>query len=811
MTLRPLLTSIFLISICAQTALAQQRAMTIRAGEHPNYSRLVIPGTNDLAWEFRTFGREATLMLPTSSITYDTSRIFDRIPRARILKTTAEVVGDETYITLVLGCDCNVSTAIEGGGLIIDVRDSAPSPADATTVEAGATDTTPPQNTAQEVVERPISRPAVGANAPPEPTDQPSAPSGIPNDLADLLIAQLNKAAEQGIVELNDQEEPPAPSQAPMQAAEPQDPTPPQPDDTGLTPRFEAIDGLDGVAERMQQALDDVAGASDLGGSVRITIPEELAQPPKRQNNGRRPPADKVVADTDPDLQCVDDELLDVGYWADERSYSVQVADLQSRVFGEFDEPNLGAVLELARFFIFFGLGTEAKSLLDDLKLEEFQSDLLMEIANTVEGKPHFDGGILDSAANCTGAVAMWRTAALDTTETQPLPDADEVIATFSELPIEVRRIIGPRLVKSFLARDQRTEASQIFAIVERAAGNHGDEHELMRAELALLNGDHGAAEQIYWTLVYENSASSGIAATALVTSMLDRDAQIPANVLSVLEALAFEYRGSELGKDLLLTAIKAKAGTNELADAIKTALAEIEASPDMSQAYFNAVDDILADASLSETGDVAYLSVIFDNWQIVESEVLRDETKIKVAQEVMGAGLANTARDVLATLSDANEIEVRPILAEAAMRLNDRATVINLQTALPDDQLLRALASRALGGLGQHEEALTVATGVDDLPGTASLAWRAGVWDAVDDTTDLPVKLLSQFMRARNDAESTKPSLDPDTAVDYSVPEIAVTTAIPKQDDITLKLAEDLRLQSSTLRQFLSTTIAGM
>lgn len=769
--------------LSTQLAFGQQSEVLIRAGEHATYSRLVIPAGNGAAWELRSFGREATLMIPGDNISFLTERIFDRIPRTRLLNIDTEISDGNTYVNLSLACDCSVDASIEGNNILLDIKDEA---------EQSAELVEKPEN---EGVERPIPRPEeIAESSSPEPDN------GVPSDLAERLISQLNKAAEQGIIELNDidpqlMEETSVPISPPEESLEVSEP---------LQPIIETLDGLDSVAERMQQELKKASGSDDLNNSVRITIPDELVELDPSNRPIRKNPTKNVVPAEDLS-HCIDDELLDVSYWADVRPYSEQVATLQTRVFGEFDEPDPEAVLELARFYIFFGLGTEAKSLLKDVEVDQYQSDILIEIANTVEGKAYLSGGLLDKSAGCSGAVELWRTAALDTEETQPISDTDSLIDRFAELPIEVRRLVGPRLVKSFITRGQRTAANQVFSIIERAAGYHGDQHELRRADLQKLDGEFAEAEKIYWKLVYDNSEVSATAASELVQSMLARNAAIPQNVVSVLQSLAFEFRGTDEGVNLLLTTVRAKAGSNGVAEAISMSLDEIQVNQDNSDIYYEVIDTILSQTSASDLGAVQYLNLIFDNLQLVKGENITDGTKRTVASNVMAAGLPNTALEILQSLANPDSDAVRLIAAEASVRIRDPEIAIELNQAQPNDSSLAELASVALSTLGQHAAALDALKRANVDQNFSSLAFRAGDWLPASKSESRSIQLLSSFMM---NSQETNP---PASELDVTNPEDAVIQTVAKEEEITLKYASDVETQSSTIRKFLQETIEEM
>jgi len=83
------------------------------------------------------------------------------------------------------------------------------------------------------------------------------------------------------------------------------------------------------------------------------------------------------------------------------QNYSEQVSQLQNDVFGEFDKPNRQGIIKLVQFYIFFGMGVEAISVLNDLDFEDEQSKLLAEMASILEDVPSISHGILENFYRC--------------------------------------------------------------------------------------------------------------------------------------------------------------------------------------------------------------------------------------------------------------------------------------------------------------------------------------------------------------------------------------------------------------------------
>lgn len=776
----PLVVGLILLAIPAFA----QNAVQIRAGEHSDYSRLVIPVPSDSQWELISSGRKAILLLPELDRSFNTERIFDRIPKTRVLSVSSETSSGNTRIEISMACACDIVAKIEAATLILDVYDEKSEKTEiAAETEASDTPNEPSEeeDNVTDGVSKPTPRPTISNNA--EEPSNPDAPK-TPEDLADRLITQLTKAAEQGLVDLADppSEEKKQPNTSPVE--EPAETNQNAQNNNGLLePDEQSLDGLGAVGSRMEQALKDAS--NDLGGSVRITVPEgSIAEPDKRTKPKKK--SDPKPTETAKN-NCPDDEQLDVQFWADERPFSEQLSTLQSRIFGEFDEPDPETVLELVRLYIFYGLGTEATSLLKDVGFTDPQSELLREIANTAEGKPFIPNGILDKAVDCPGAVSMWRAAALDTVETQPITDTSAILKSFAELPIEARRLIGPRLVTSFLNRGQREVANQVFDIVDRAAGDHGQMHEFQRAKLTLLEGQAEEAEGMFWELVYNNTDQSDSALIALVDSRLARGEAIPENVMTVLEAQSFQARGSDIGHQLRLTEVRAKAGSGGVREALKIATSEIEASPDLAGEYFATANLILEQTSASETGEVEYATTIFENLDMITSDAISEPVTKKIASQMLTLGLPEVAQNMLDSLEPAQDLKTAEIYASAQLLRDDPNAALETLNSNPMTPQTASLKAKALSKLLEHDAALEViADQTEDLK--VNYAWRAGDWNTAAKSRDPDVSDLAKFMRDRQ---------EPSQALE--------------QEEISLRLVKALQGETQEIRATLTKALKRM
>lgn len=99
---------------------AAAAAVSVRSGEHATFSRLVFSDVAGRQWQVERKGREAVIVFSEGSPELDLDRVFDLIPRDRIVSASA----GNGRLTLGLGCDCPVAVSqIPTGHIVIDVSD----------------------------------------------------------------------------------------------------------------------------------------------------------------------------------------------------------------------------------------------------------------------------------------------------------------------------------------------------------------------------------------------------------------------------------------------------------------------------------------------------------------------------------------------------------------------------------------------------------------------------------------------------------------------------------------------------------------
>lgn len=256
MIIRVLL-SVFLFGLPAAATAAE--TLSIRAGEHGDYSRLVIADAPE-GWRIATSDRKIEITFPSKDYAFELSDIIDKRKAHRVLNARVIDAQESRALVLSLTCDCPVRTSKgDDDSIVIDIFNDAPA--------APVSDATnqPDQTVSNEARQN--------ATATPESIKA----------ARDRMIALLAEARHQGVVQLKkDEEERPLSATAITEAAMTPEPAPSQIEETsGVSAPDIAPLSLSEPAQQNEEtevALNAAANAMDPASCVDPTIfdqPEE--------------------------------------------------------------------------------------------------------------------------------------------------------------------------------------------------------------------------------------------------------------------------------------------------------------------------------------------------------------------------------------------------------------------------------------------------------------------------------------------------------------------------------------------------------
>lgn len=422
---------------------AAPQTLAIQSGEHADFTRLVLPIGAGREWELtRQADERWGLTLDPPADGFDTSAIFDFIPRTRLESVEA---GDT--LTLLLACSCNVSTFRHATEyLVIDISEAEPD-AEPTIPDAAAL----PQDRAaaaaalpdlSALLQQPEGLPNIAAPLEEEPAasegQPPEPPTANPRleEAAQIMAEQLARAAAAGLLDVSlDQ---------PMTVGDPvAAPSAP-------SPETRADETIEAPARH-----DEAAEAGDE--EPPLPVHAETAF----DNSG---PLDRPLSPPRAEASCTG-EAFDVAEWSDGSGVHHDLGALRRDLYDERDVLTRDGALALARHYLYYGFGAEARHWLSQLSDPPRP---LLHLATIVDGAQTAAFTPVSTAEGCSQGELLWRYLAGAVTNPLLAEDTAAIQRAFGDLPLALRDHMGPRLASQLLDDGYAGTARNVRDVLHR-------------------------------------------------------------------------------------------------------------------------------------------------------------------------------------------------------------------------------------------------------------------------------------------------------------------------------------------------------
>ena len=686
--------------------LAFAQPVAIRSGEHDTFSRLVIGIGEGTDWSVSKTEDGYLLDLNGRDQGFDTSSVFERIPRSRI-RDLREPNGNQ--LLLSSDCDCFVDAFIwQPGQLVLDIVDgSDPNP---NTVESADT---APQMVLQAQPDAPLRLPnllAVRRDGNSQPLPLPLAvppETGLAEqgDLAETetaLLEGLARAASQGFLDaavttpqINDDEV------APPEVFLEDVPNPAAPDT--LLPQRPGV----GIVTALDR---DLALIGDL-------IGEGISQ------------------------NCMPADLFRVNEWGDGRPFHDQVSSLAEALAGEFGEEPREAQDTLARLYLHFGFGVEARVVLAADQAQSQSRQVLTELAGLIDNYAG-DYPTIASQAGCATAGALWSFL------NQPLPlEEDErnlILQEFFALPQPLRGQISPRLSARFIEIGDVDAAGKLLRASENNDSDATHEVQAARAALAIEVDDPEQAIDVLAQQAGDNARTTPESLIRLIELEMENGIGPAEADLVLASALRQEFQDLPIAHQLAVTEANGRTylGQYQQALDILTSLGDGSAPAAVNNAFLHLTQNAKSSVFLG----FAYGTLPDD---------LTPETENAMASRLIDLGFPDRASVLLRGPAQRETASERRYLrAQAAIAMSEYSAALDEMLGLTDPRA-RELRTQALTGLGEYREALSAAGDGADAADQETLQFRAGAWERLADDEASAVSPFAE-------AVLTPPTTDP-------------------------------------------------
>lgn len=655
----------FILSIVAvliATVSTADEPVAVRAVEHPEYSRLVLPIPTGADWSLSQDGSRAVLRLSGPVPPLDVSGVFNRMPRTRILSVSARAVPGGATMDMTLACACEVAPSEIGSGfLAVDVRraDAEGGAGSARLRPGRISQLSPGDSVPLEKLVEAIDTPKPPVSPPAEKTVSPGPAPDAVLQAREQLLAQLERAAEEGLLTLA----PEVLTETPPQI------TSPETADTGA-PRIPAEATLPAFVAEL---------APDLGAHLSVRDPALESRP------------EPQVADVA--IRCVNDNALNIASWEQPGPFVSALGAYRRRLVDASGAIQDEVIEDLARLYISVGFGREAGALLSRIRPTSDTAGILADMARILDGGAP-NGPIRDSA-ECSGRVDLWRYAA-------GLPvgaigsEGNDLLSSLEELPGVPRKILAATVVRQALAQNRPDLARDVLELLDRTPESGGPAEATVRAAVALDAGD--AEKALAVIAPYLDGVPTPAPDLLLVQAqaMLSTGDPVPEAILSAMDqAIAVMPDQTGLARQMRLARISAEAARGRPVEALR-ALRQIGVGDPASQEVGLKILENLSDDARD---DMAGIVSALENRDLLNGHAA-EKVRLAYADTLTKGGLPNAVETLLLAKNGIPDAETSLAIARARMRTSDPTGALALLSEVSGAEAatIRAQARRWLG-----------------------------------------------------------------------------------------------------------------
>ncbi|MDW3223524.1 MAG: hypothetical protein R8G34_11695 [Paracoccaceae bacterium] len=710
---------VFWLLACVVSNFALADPISVRSGDHTGFTRLVMRLPSEVQWEVSGQPGSQVISFLGHEDGFDISRVFNLIPRDYL----KEIKTYPSRLELELSCDCDTKFFVEKGSfLVIDILDGPPLSKNALTTQGSYKSLKAQSNFAfgellwpsatsdddQFLLTQEQQSPESESGSAPV-SSLSSQEIGTVETTRQELLRSVVDATSRGLVE---------PSVPSLDAAVKQEM--PEP----------GIVIFDSSDQMVSPTFNEIV-------NLRITNSRDV---PRRVD---------TVDLTTSGVVCADPISVNVPNWGDETKFHSQISLLRQSLFSELGRLDEKVAIDLARAYIFFGFGVEAKQTLrlsDKLVLENPE---LMDLADIVDIGFVRNPRIVHHFADCASDLALWGILAARTFSKDQVADDRAALRALVKLPPQLRDYLAPILSKR-LAEIGKTEAASVaLRRVNLDANQSAPSTELASAYIQQNSSNNASAARILSNVSNANSIDSPEALLLYVENRLADLTPIDPDTSLLIEAYAFELQDSRIAPELS----RAHAIASALSGQFKKAFDVIEKD----QFYQNAesLDDLRSSVFsvlAKNASDVEFLDIAFGYFP-ENSRSIRPLSALAIAKRMNSLGFASAAADILADI-DNTERNLQAILLEAEVLLAlDKPTeaLEILQSTLGQEaDLIRA---QALFRIGENARAIQLFQAANMSETAKRAAWLSDDW----------VELVSQQSNTFEDIrELANGSVDP-------------------------------------------------
>lgn len=618
-------------------ASAQETNLVLRAGEHTDFTRLVLSLPEEVSWRLEPQEAYVDLIIDDASISIDVSRTFERIPRTRLRDIDAMPTG----VRLFLGCPCPLRI-VDGfaSQIIVDIVSPG----------LGTQTTDPPL--------RPRPRPNkqfVTAGAKIQPTAESIATR------AGLTLARALRSAGES-----------------------------EPEIGGGMLTGDPLLNLESTIDNGREAASQTQAQGLLQGLVR-SISGAVSQgilSADPEFNGPVAPAASIPAsaathlrfetapgrgvDDDVPQECAQALSARISDWSSPPPGAMQ-RDIWAMLYDALDRIDQDQAFQLTSDLLRAGLGAEARAVLGLLPEAELVNHLrALSYIMDLEQPPQHDG--LVQFADCSDADTLWAfladpEATLARSDTEP-----RIVRAVQSLSKALRTHLGPTIVQNLIRHEATETAGLVQASLRRTAPL--TDYTVAKATPQLLSADPATVADLdadEWKDLDE----------AEFLMMLEhanaRELGLPADALAEAITRQFALRRSALGRSFATATARALAQNDMFDQAFEIAMSP---EADLDEETLAPLLDVLYARLATEADDTVFVTTVFKR-RAWAQDLISAAIQTQLATRLNTLGFEREAQTLVFKAASAKRSDGVGI-GPAQPRADDTLNAAQTQNAVP-------------------------------------------------------------------------------------------------------------------------------
>ncbi len=494
---------------------AAAQTLVMRSGEHDTFTRLVTRIPDGVSWRVEQNGVTAQFVVDAPDIRFDIANVFSIIPRDRLLDVWQDEPG--APLKFRLACPCPITTFSESGNYaVLDIGDPDGSVAQVDPDQELRSEkqepalppvlpfrsVTPFPNSSPNAIGHGNSNEGVSTSSEKASDTRIAAQSRTGTSMSErMLQQQVARAATQGLIDVHQ-------------------------------------DSLPEFDNTASSTLGETSEPISMNLRVETSVDRDMSLVPSdlRVNSsvGR----------------CVDADQVDIRSWGDERPFGHQIGSYRTRLVGEFDDLQSEDMKGLAKTYLYFGFGAEARRLLSDTPDSEENHQVLLSLSELVEFGALTSPHPFENQKHCDSVLALWSVLA-DPISPKDVVNSGAVVRALVEMPEHLRSLLGPGLLRRFTDVGDTETAELLVRVINRSVPVGGAPMQMAEAELARLNGDVAEADSIVEEVALSGAKESPEALIKLSSRHFDAREALGKDTVDLLETYVLELRNSSLGSEV--------------------------------------------------------------------------------------------------------------------------------------------------------------------------------------------------------------------------------------------------------------------